>query len=92
MGHRTPNGNFPAGTKRTASKTHSAFNGLLRRLSTRTDFSHGCAQGRAEVSEIFHFMTLKLRISKLDVAKEVEKLLGSKYDAQAFQRFQRRAF
>ncbi len=84
MGHRTSNDNFLARTKRIASKIHFAFNDLLRRLFTRTNFSYDCAQGRIEVSEIFHFITLKLRISKLDVAKEVKKLLGSKYDAQAF--------
>ena len=41
--------------RRTTSKTHSAFNGLLRRLSTRTDSSFGGAQSQAEVSEIFRY-------------------------------------
>lgn len=92
MNHRILNDNFSAETKCTASKTHSAFNDLLRHLFIRTNFSHDCAQDQAEVSEIFYFMTLKLQIFKLNVTKEVKKLLESKYNAQAFQQFQRRAF
>lgn len=49
---RIPDRNFPTESRRTVSKTHSAFNDLLRRLATRTDSSFfGGAQARAEVSK-----------------------------------------
>ena len=53
MRPRIPNRNFPTESRRTISKSHSTFNGLLRRLSNRAESSFfGGAQAQEEVSGI----------------------------------------
>ncbi len=52
MRPRIPDRKFPTESRRTVSKSHSTFNGLLGRLSTCADSSFfGGAQAQAEVSE-----------------------------------------
>lgn len=49
MRPRIPNRNFPTESRRTISKSHSTFNGLLRRLSNRAESSFfGGAQAQEE--------------------------------------------